>query len=89
MFALRRQPNNGSRIEIEAMRRWPWITCWYFASEATNSVMWTGKISDAKLFATSLQASSFRDKRDGHSIRNCTIQLITKKEIFEAKLRDR
>lgn len=88
MFALRRQVIN-SGIEREAVRRWPWIKCWYFASENNDSMMWTGKISDAKLFETSLQASSFRDNRDAFSIRGCTVQLITKKELFEARLRNR
>lgn len=88
MFVLRRQPSD-SRLEDEAIKRWPWIKGWYFTGKTENTMTWTGKISNAKLFATSLQAACFRDKRDTYDMRTCAVEMITKKELFEAKLKDR
>lgn len=88
MFVLRRS-SSKSAIEAEAVKRWPWITCWYFASGPKNGWRWTGKLSNAKLFATSLQANNFRDERKAFGVRMCTVQMISKKELFEARLRNR
>lgn len=87
MFVITRQMHGEMICHVK--ERNPWIDRWYLSKTVKdNNLIWTGKLSHAQLFATRLQAKDFFDNGNQQIVRACTVQMISKKKLFKAKLMD-